>query len=232
MARQRYVYDAPMVAHLWANQSQDSARSSGRGNIFFEGPSIYSYGRHFEIARIHQVKGKPVVLFTNRSYSVTTSGHQSMCRGAARHLESFTVPDLDAKRHKANLDYFREEIKSGIAKVAKARQHKEWRINELQRTVATANRYCEVFGLKTRFTLPDLEKATSKKAAAQTKKVTLNRRTRRALAKNRYGGIPKRADWLMRNQARRMCRYSAWKIGMRKQSRIYILLRRMAWRDY
>lgn len=25
----RYVVDAPMVAHLWAHQSQDSARSGG-----------------------------------------------------------------------------------------------------------------------------------------------------------------------------------------------------------
>lgn len=35
-----------MVAHLWANEKQESANGS---NFYFEGESIYSYGRHFEV---------------------------------------------------------------------------------------------------------------------------------------------------------------------------------------
>ena len=46
----RYVVDAPMVAHLWAHQSQDSARN-GR-NFYFEGKDIYSYGSHFRCASV------------------------------------------------------------------------------------------------------------------------------------------------------------------------------------
>lgn len=38
-----------MVAHLWANEKQESAHGS---NFYFEGESIYSYGRHFEVGRI------------------------------------------------------------------------------------------------------------------------------------------------------------------------------------
>lgn len=38
-----------MVAHLWANEKEESARGS---NLFFEGRSIYSYGYHFEVGRI------------------------------------------------------------------------------------------------------------------------------------------------------------------------------------
>jgi hypothetical protein len=38
-----------MVAHLWANEKQESANGS---NFYFEGESIYSYGRHFEVGRI------------------------------------------------------------------------------------------------------------------------------------------------------------------------------------
>ena len=38
-----------MVAHLWANEQQESASGS---NFFFKGASIYSYGRHFEAGRI------------------------------------------------------------------------------------------------------------------------------------------------------------------------------------
>ena len=50
MARTRYVYPSDMVAHLWANKSQDSARESG-GRFYFVGDTIYSYGSHFPIAR-------------------------------------------------------------------------------------------------------------------------------------------------------------------------------------
>lgn len=38
-----------MVAHLWANEKRESANGS---NFYFEGESIYSYGRHFEVGRI------------------------------------------------------------------------------------------------------------------------------------------------------------------------------------
>lgn len=50
-----------MVAHLWANEKQESAHGS---NFYFEGESIYSYGRHFEAGRIVRnkrgEKSKPV----------------------------------------------------------------------------------------------------------------------------------------------------------------------------
>jgi hypothetical protein len=51
--------------------------------IFYEGDSIYSYGRHFEMARImRDPKGDPSwVLVNGDTYSVTTSGHQGTVRG-------------------------------------------------------------------------------------------------------------------------------------------------------
>jgi hypothetical protein len=78
--RTRHVYSHDMVAHLWAHQSQDSARTAN-GNFFFTGDTIYSYGHHFPIAR--HVGG--VVLFTTRGYSVTTAGHKG-------HVESTFAP--------------------------------------------------------------------------------------------------------------------------------------------
>ena len=38
-----------MVAHLWANEKQESAYGS---NFYFIGGSIYSWGNHFEADRI------------------------------------------------------------------------------------------------------------------------------------------------------------------------------------
>ena len=60
-----------MVAHLWANEKQDSATGS---NFYFEGTSIYSYGRHFEAGRIVRNKrDEKAYLITTRYYSKTTA---------------------------------------------------------------------------------------------------------------------------------------------------------------
>lgn len=60
-----------MVAHLWANEKQESANGS---NFYFEGESIYSYGRHFEAGRIVRNKrGEKAYLINDGYYSSTTS---------------------------------------------------------------------------------------------------------------------------------------------------------------
>ena len=55
----KIVVSPETVAHLWANQVQQEAKNSNR-SFYFYGPSIYSYGSHFEIAR-HVTKLKLVV---------------------------------------------------------------------------------------------------------------------------------------------------------------------------
>lgn len=71
------------VMHLWANQSQSDARA---GSVFFEGKSIYSYGRHYELGRLVTYKGKQVALINTQGYSVTTSSHISQAFSAVSHL--------------------------------------------------------------------------------------------------------------------------------------------------
>jgi hypothetical protein len=45
------------------------------GNVFFDGPALYSYGRHFELAKLVNR-----TLFVNtQSYSNSTSKHQNYC---------------------------------------------------------------------------------------------------------------------------------------------------------
>lgn len=59
-----------MVAHLWANEKEESARGS---NLFFEGRSIYSYGYHFEVGRIVRNKcGEKAYLLNDKYYSSST----------------------------------------------------------------------------------------------------------------------------------------------------------------
>lgn len=72
----RKVVDASQVCHLWANKSQDEARTPS-GNIYFTGPTLYSYGEHFVIAH-HLENGG--ILWNGASYSNTTSKQQSFAR--------------------------------------------------------------------------------------------------------------------------------------------------------
>lgn len=76
-----------MVAHLWANEKQKSARGS---NFFFDGASIYSFGRHFEAGRIVRNKrGEKAYLINISRYSfgggyskVTPTKHMPKVWGA------------------------------------------------------------------------------------------------------------------------------------------------------
>lgn len=155
----RTVFDSRMVCHIWANQSQSQARNSGN-SVFFDGDTIYSYGRHFGMARIVSRKGHRAVLHTTSRYSITTSKHQSFVRWASRHLPSFTVPSIDGD-HRENLAYFDASIREAALSATRARSAKEWKLKHLEWFVQQANAYAEFFGLRKRFKVPndiDLEK--------------------------------------------------------------------------
>lgn len=86
----RQVFENRMVAHIWAQQTQESGRSHN-GQFYFEGKTIYSYGRHFPIATFIDADK---VLYCSDSYSVTTSNHQSMVRQAlSGSVQVITCPD-------------------------------------------------------------------------------------------------------------------------------------------
>ena len=122
----RHVFSNAMVAHVWAQQNQDLGRS-GNGNLWFEGPTIYSYrepiGRFIEAA-----DGRTVVLLTSESYSITTSCHCHRVASALRSesaLPRFHVPliagnhgDVD---HAYNLARLLERARKQAGKVKSAR---------------------------------------------------------------------------------------------------------------
>lgn len=71
----RTVFTNSEVAHVWARQKQKEGRDLF-GFIFFEGPSIYSCGRHFEMARF--IQGGRAVLFNNNTHLRSTIGKQRL----------------------------------------------------------------------------------------------------------------------------------------------------------
>jgi hypothetical protein len=152
--RTRNVHPVDMVAHLWANQTQDSARNPCH-NFYFHGDTIFSYGSHFPIARHVTRKGNSAVLFTTRSYSSTTAGHKCTVESACRHLTVFHVADVTGSDCRKQFAQYRAEYMGLVGKYAKARQRKPEHLDALRRLVEEANGYAAFFGLRARLTLPD-----------------------------------------------------------------------------
>lgn len=160
--RVRRVVDSGEVPHLWFHKVQDSAKSHG-GNLYFEGDTIYSYGSHFPIAKHVQSKTgkKSAVLFTTRTYSVTTSGHCSQVRCAIpESAVIFHVSELayigddwknsEKQSHKTNVADYLKRIETAIVSSARARSssNKQWRYNEATNTLAELKDYGKFFRLK------------------------------------------------------------------------------------
>ncbi len=150
------------LAHLWANKSRESARAS---NFYFQGDTIFSYGSHFPIAR--HFKG--AVLFTSKSYSVSTAKHIGRARYAANHLQTFTVSDPLRDPCGEDVREYGEQIKNEALRVARSRKP-DFYLKQLERTVLEANTFCEKFGFKTRFAMPANWEELKARAAASAQK--------------------------------------------------------------
>ena len=133
------------VAHLWANQSRESAKGS---NFFFNGKSIWSYGYHFEVGRIVETeKGKEIVLLNADSYSVSTQRHQSYAKQACNHLESYDFPLHNSRystivRHELTKDdmtrafvMFGKEVIYSVKKAKRSRKYSDLYIKQAQKAV-------------------------------------------------------------------------------------------------
>jgi len=107
------------VAHAFAH------RQSGKGsNMFTDGTTIYSYGHHFPIATFID---DDTVLFTSRSYSVSTAKHMSYTWSAlcGNNYNIFVVPSISCNSisHNDNLSYLAEQSSEARAKSFRARLH-------------------------------------------------------------------------------------------------------------
>lgn len=98
------------LAHVWANQLQSEGRAS---SMFFEGPVIYSYGHHYEIARFVEAPNGQKVCFVNANgYSNSTAKHTAHVWAAIPDgIPTFKVPFLSGstfyygRQHYFNVDH-------------------------------------------------------------------------------------------------------------------------------
>lgn len=146
------LVDNGQVTHFWAHKSQGNAHSAGR-RMFFDGDTIYSYGTHFPIARhVENKKGVKAILFTTRTYSVTTSGHIGIVRGAISHMENvFRVRNPDATPSADTLAEFGKDIIELLAQARRAKKNKDGYLASAQTTLNKALELAKFFGLRCPF---------------------------------------------------------------------------------
>jgi hypothetical protein len=132
----RHIYPNRELPHLWAHQSQDEARNATR-SLYFEGPTIFSYGSHFPIARhVTNVRGEKAVLFTTAHHSVTTSGHCSaVAHAIPPNVPVFHVPHLrsgwdELPNHTENIENYVQRISEFLGKAKRARVNRDWHQRE------------------------------------------------------------------------------------------------------
>ena len=154
MVREKIVRED--VAHVWAHQTQDSARNKC-GNLYFQGTTIFSYGSHFPIARHVEHKGKKCILFTTRDYSSMTAKHKSQVRRAIpSDVLVFHVSRPDSQPGRDTLKEYVGRIADLSREIATGRTgwRQAQRRDSLVHLVDEANEFSAFFGLRKKFTAP------------------------------------------------------------------------------
>ena len=136
--------DNDAVAHYWANKTQSEATNGG--NFFYENDIIYSYGRHFQIAKhVINEERERAVLFTQQTYSNTTAKHISIVKQACNHLDVIYCKSPDST-HDANFAHWLSMAEGIAAQLLKAKKPEKY-LNELNYIKGYAEKYSQFFKL-------------------------------------------------------------------------------------
>lgn len=208
MIRTRQVWPREQVAHLWAHASQDSARDPS-GNMYFSGPTLYSYGPHYVIGyRYATADGTPFFIMNSSTNSPTTNKMRWIARRAiygravwvdGLNNASFSGRNWRARIMRDALAQAGREYDSAAARPrdsAVRRQH-----------VATAAARMEAADAIARAVLADKSSELADKRAARATLRTLE--TVAAIAGDTRDGWAARAGALVRDEKRAdMMRYA------------------------
>lgn len=150
------VVSPQQVAHLFANQLQNYATNSNR-SLFFNGDSIYSYGNHFCIAKFVD---SSTLLFTEQTYSSTTSGHISIVRSATSHKTLIYCYNPNGS-HEQNFNHWVQESEALTDKLKRANKPEIY-LRQLNEIKDKATFYANYFNLEIPLTLLAVLSVTNK----------------------------------------------------------------------
>lgn len=141
-------YTNHALYHAFAHQT-DSDAQNANGSMFIAGDTIFSYGRHFPMARHAQPN---IILFTTDSYSSTTGKQLSQLGGAIPPSNTvFRVADVLANDESAHLMNFHDFIiryDDLLEQASRARTSKEWLLGQAVALAKQANNYAQTFDIK------------------------------------------------------------------------------------
>lgn len=143
---------AAKVCHTWANQIKSAMYERGRETayrIYFEGATIYSYGRHFPIATLHKKDGVTIVLFTNRKSTLTTNKHIRGAWDACSQYTRISCNDpMEAlyNNHDSNLKDWERAAETAVNEIPRAKD-KERRYTAILHNYNEAKAYADYFGI-------------------------------------------------------------------------------------
>ncbi len=184
-------YDNRDVAHAWAHGHGSEGQGS---NFFFDGRTIYSYGRHFPIATIDGAN----VYFTTQKYSKSTGKHKAYALNAVSHknivyvhdVPVFGNPRTDEGFHRKNLDHWMSDIEADL-KSLQEHPRKRALINSVHRTVSKIQEFITLLDItptgkvKALLSSGDIEQLQAA-YAQQEKKEERKRKRQAAEAKKKY----------------------------------------------
>jgi hypothetical protein len=143
------------LAHVWASQSQETGKAN---SMFFQGTEIYSYGRHYCIAKLF---GK-VALVNSNGYSNSTAKHTRHVRRAITHLATFDVPNVYNPTAQENITYLANQVADSMKHLIKCLNVCTWNdkgeiyeVDRIQHAVKKFNLYCETFNIQDSITLDE-----------------------------------------------------------------------------
>jgi len=135
------VLNADNVAHVWAYQSQNEAYTPNI-SFYFYGPTIYSYGSHFPIAKhTTNSKGENKILFTTRKYSNTTAKHINKVWRSIPNRESIIYCNNPENTANDNIVFWDREIDNIYRALAKAKKPEKYLL-ELSQLKHQLEKYC------------------------------------------------------------------------------------------
>lgn len=136
------------VAHAWAHKLSKARKGF---NMYHSDGVIYSYGSHFPIAaHVENGRGHQAVLFTTKSYSISTSKHKEYTRRACSHLNVLEVENVrpcGVADHASNYEGLITEARGLLTKAKRARTNGPWLVERAQEALTTANDYSAFYDL-------------------------------------------------------------------------------------
>jgi hypothetical protein len=132
------------LCHAWA--SENVLRGRCGASMFFEDGIMYSYGRHYEAAKIHtNKKGEKLVLINNDNYSVSTTNHLSEIKASVSHLKKLRVPSVSGN-HEENIKYLEGTV---LYLIELLFLHKPYAfVSDIRERLDDLDYYCGHFKLK------------------------------------------------------------------------------------